>query len=47
MSSWYQTKGPKDDIAVSSRIRLARNLSGIPFPARMTNNGGFSSARSE
>ncbi len=38
MSSWYQTKGPKDDIAVSSRIRLARNLSGIPFPARMTNN---------
>lgn len=38
MSSWYQTKGPKDDIAVSSRIRLARNLSGIPFPARMTNS---------
>jgi protein arginine kinase len=38
MSSWYQTKGHKDDIAVSSRIRLARNLSGIPFPARMTNS---------
>lgn len=38
MSSWYQAKGPKDDIAVSSRIRLARNLSGIPFPARMTNS---------
>ncbi len=37
MSSWYQTNGPQDDIAVSSRIRLARNLSGIPFPARMTN----------
>lgn len=37
MSSWYQTVGPNNDIAVSSRIRLARNLSGIPFPARMTN----------
>ncbi len=38
MSNWYQTKGPKDDIAVSSRIRLARNLKGIPFPSRMTND---------
>ncbi len=38
MSNWYQTEGPKNDIAVSSRIRLARNLSGVPFPARMTNN---------
>lgn len=37
MSSWYQMQGPKNDIAVSCRIRLARNLSGIPFPARMTN----------
>ncbi|MEE1238614.1 MAG: protein arginine kinase [Acutalibacteraceae bacterium] len=36
MSSWYAEKSPQDDIVVSSRIRLARNLSGIPFPARMT-----------
>lgn len=36
MSSWYGTHAPEDDIAVSTRIRLARNLSGIPFPARMT-----------
>lgn len=36
MSSWYATRAPQDDIAVSTRIRLARNLSGIPFPARMT-----------
>ncbi len=36
MSSWYKNSGPSDDIAVSSRIRLARNLSGIPFPSRMT-----------
>ncbi|MBR6533059.1 MAG: protein arginine kinase [Clostridia bacterium] len=36
MSNWYKTAGPKDDIAVSSRIRLARNLKGMPFPSRMT-----------
>jgi len=36
MSSWYKNSGPSDDIAVSSRIRLARNLKGIPFPSRMT-----------
>ena len=36
MSSWYTTHAPEDDIAVSTRIRLARNLSGLPFPARMT-----------
>ena len=35
MSSWYTTHAPEDDIAVSTRIRLARNLSGLPFPARM------------
>lgn len=35
MSSWYKTQGPKNDIAVSSRIRLARNLKGMPFPSRM------------
>ena len=36
MSSWYTTHAPEDDIAVSTRTRLARNLSGLPFPARMT-----------
>ncbi len=36
MSSWYKTEGPGSDVAVSSRIRLARNLKGLPFPARMT-----------
>ncbi len=36
MSSWYTSHAPEDDIAVSTRIRLARNLSGLPFPARMT-----------
>lgn len=35
MSYWYSVS-PKDDIAVSTRIRLARNISGIPFPSKMT-----------
>lgn len=36
MSSWYAVSAPEDDIVVSTRIRLARNLSGMPFPARMS-----------
>ncbi|MGI6279810.1 MAG: ATP--guanido phosphotransferase [Acutalibacteraceae bacterium] len=36
MSSWYTQNAPDNDIVVSSRIRLARNLRGIPFPSRMT-----------
>ena len=35
MSSWYLSKNPQDDITVSSRIRLARNIAGVPFPSRM------------
>lgn len=37
MGRWYLTSAPMDALAVSSRIRLARNLKGIPFPSRMTN----------
>lgn len=33
---WYQLSGPEGDVVLSTRIRLARNLSGIPFPAQMT-----------
>ena len=34
MSNWYNENS--ENIAVSTRIRLARNLSGLPFPSRMT-----------
>jgi len=34
MSSWYKVQN--SDIVVSTRIRLARNLEGFPFPSRMT-----------
>ena len=30
--SWLEDSGPDDDIAISSRIRLARNIKGTPFP---------------
>lgn len=33
--TWYIDKGPESDVIVSSRIRLARNLSQYPFPHRM------------
>ena len=36
MSKWYETPAPHDDIVLSSRIRLARNLSDFPFESRMT-----------
>ncbi len=35
MSQWYKTIGNEGDIAVSTRIRIARNIKGIPFPARI------------
>lgn len=38
MSSWYKTSATNGDIVVSTRIRLARNLSGLPFPIRMSEN---------
>lgn len=32
--SWLQPGGPEGDVALSSRIRLARNFRRIPFPGR-------------
>jgi protein arginine kinase len=32
--SWLTKQGPDSDIAISSRIRLARNIKGIPFPVQ-------------
>lgn len=32
---WYTKFGPSGDVVLSSRIRLARNISGIPFTSRM------------
>ncbi len=34
-SGWFSRSGPLYDVAVSSRVRLARNLHGYRFPGRM------------
>lgn len=36
MSCWFNPSKPQSTIAISTRIRLARNIKGIPFPAQMT-----------
>ncbi len=37
MTKWYQKSGTDGDVVISTRIRLARNLSHTPFPSNMTN----------
>lgn len=32
---WYESEGEKSDVVISTRIRLARNLNGYPFPHLM------------
>ncbi len=38
--SWIDEKGPLKDVVLSSRIRLARNIDGMPFPTAMDNTQG-------
>lgn len=33
---WYELSGNESDIVLSTRVRLARNVAGYPFPSRMT-----------
>ncbi|MCQ2449234.1 MAG: protein arginine kinase [Clostridia bacterium] len=33
--SWYCGNFPENDIVISTRIRLARNIAGLPFPSKM------------
>ncbi|MBR0542699.1 MAG: protein arginine kinase [Clostridia bacterium] len=37
MSKWYIGEGDHNDIVISTRIRLARNLADYPFPSRLDN----------
>ncbi|ADG81130.1 protein arginine kinase [Thermincola potens] len=37
VSNWAKGDGPESDIVISSRIRLARNISGYAFPHTMSN----------
>lgn len=40
MSNWYETISKDNTSVISSRIRLARNIKGIPFPKRMNDSQG-------
>ena len=42
MSKWYLKEGKNSDLVFSSRIRLARNLKGFPFPNKMTDEQKYS-----
>lgn len=35
MGAWLTTGGPESDVVVSCRIRLARNVAGVPFMSRI------------
>lgn len=37
--AWYHIPGNEQDVVVSSRVRFARNLSGVAFASRMDTNG--------
>jgi protein-arginine kinase len=37
---WYSLAGPDNDVVLSTRIRLARNLVNFPFPQGFKNNDG-------
>ena len=39
MSKWYIDSGSEPEVAVSTRVRLARNLKDYPFPARLDGEG--------
>ncbi|GLG02566.1 protein-arginine kinase [Alicyclobacillus hesperidum subsp. aegles] len=38
VSKWMREGGPEDDIVLTSRIRVARNLQGYPFPILQTDS---------
>ena len=39
MTDWINGDGPDNDIVLSSRIRLARNIKGMPFPDQLDGQG--------
>ena len=36
MENWIKAHSENDDIVLSSRIRLARNIKGYPFPNKLS-----------
>jgi protein arginine kinase len=40
VKGWYLEEGPNNDVVISSRVRLARNINDYPFPIKMTPSQG-------
>ena len=38
MAKWYKDIGTNGDVVLSTRVRLARNIRGIPYPNKMTSD---------
>ena len=43
VSDWMRGTGPDSDIVISSRVRIARNIHGLPFPMLATNQQSLES----
>ncbi|MDH7497617.1 MAG: protein arginine kinase [Syntrophomonadaceae bacterium] len=43
---WMSASGPESDVVITSRVRLARNLTGIPFPHLMDESAALTVMRS-
>jgi protein arginine kinase len=39
MKKWYEKQGPEQNVVISSCVWLSRNISGIPFPAKLNAEG--------
>lgn len=39
--SWIEDSGPMNEVVLSSRVRLARNISKIPFPSALTGDSAL------
>ena len=38
MVNWYMQNGKESDVIISSRVRLSRNIKGIPFVSKCSND---------
>ncbi len=41
MAKWYEDKGMQNDIVLSTRVRLARNLSNYPFESKLSRDDAY------
>ena len=39
--AWYASQGPENDVVLSTRVRLARNLANFPFPSKFKDDDAF------